>query len=307
MSSQQSLLMGLLTETSLHAGVGQNIDVIDLPIQREAHTDYPCVFGSAVKGALRTLATTQNKYDNKNLPINELFGDEGNEYAGALIITDARLLLLPVRSLTSHFKWVTCPYILERLKNDCERLDLPNASLLKNIIPNPDKETALMCQKNDGLFLEEFHFKTKSEDLGTIIEIIAQFMGRDDAKYVLEKQLVIIHDDMFRLIAKSATPVNAHIAIDIDTKTAKGGALWYEETLPPDTLLYAGIVANASRKSITNEDTNGSKEKICHLYLESAGKIKGCFKGIFEGHSYLQLGGNETVGMGWCKVKFYPE
>lgn len=55
-----SALLGLLAETSIHAGAGQSGGVIDLPIQREAHTGWPVVYGSAVKGALRALAEENN-------------------------------------------------------------------------------------------------------------------------------------------------------------------------------------------------------------------------------------------------------
>src|SRR5690606_18302582 len=50
MSTQSALLL-LCTETPLHAGTGQSVAGIDLPIQREVHTQWPCVYGSAVKGA----------------------------------------------------------------------------------------------------------------------------------------------------------------------------------------------------------------------------------------------------------------
>ena len=53
---QASTILGLLAQTSIHAGTGSNTGVVDLPIQREAHTAYPCVFGSSMKGALRTHA-----------------------------------------------------------------------------------------------------------------------------------------------------------------------------------------------------------------------------------------------------------
>lgn len=31
----------LIVETSLHAGSGSDLGIVDLPIQREKHTDYP--------------------------------------------------------------------------------------------------------------------------------------------------------------------------------------------------------------------------------------------------------------------------
>ncbi|MBN2887102.1 MAG: type III-B CRISPR module RAMP protein Cmr4, partial [Chromatiaceae bacterium] len=94
---EDTALLGLLAETAIHAGAGQNAGVIDLPIQREAHTAWPVVFGSAVKGALRALA------EERQAPwLKAVFGPETNnasEHAGALLVGDARLLLLPVRSL----------------------------------------------------------------------------------------------------------------------------------------------------------------------------------------------------------------
>ena len=39
--------------TSLHAGAGQSVGAVDLPIQRERHTAWPMVQASGVKGAFR--------------------------------------------------------------------------------------------------------------------------------------------------------------------------------------------------------------------------------------------------------------
>lgn len=43
----------LICETPLHAGSGDELGVIDLPIQREKHTNFPKVEASSLKGALR--------------------------------------------------------------------------------------------------------------------------------------------------------------------------------------------------------------------------------------------------------------
>ena len=98
----QHALLGLTAETSLHAGTGRSTGVIDLPIMRESHTGWPCVYGSAVKGALRGLA-----HSSQSTAIHDIFGPDtqnASDHAGALAVGDARLLLLPVRSLSSHFK-----------------------------------------------------------------------------------------------------------------------------------------------------------------------------------------------------------
>ena len=282
-------ILGLLTETSLHAGIGQTVGVIDLPIQREAHTGWPFVYASSVKGSMRTLA--EAKWEEKLVA--DIFGPEmnhgeSNQWAGALSVGDARLLLLPVRSLTSHFKWVTCPALLRRFQADCRRLQMSEKFAIP---PVPEKETALVSTQHDidfGLFLEEFRFTPKSDkQLDEVIKAIAPLMGREDAETALQKQLVMVNDDIFRHIADYATPVNAHIKINNETKASEN--LWYEETLPSDTLLYVTLVAQRYK-----EDHEKDATKVI-------GKIQNLFFDA-DAHPYLQLGGNETVGMGWCKV-----
>jgi CRISPR-associated protein Cmr4 len=228
--------------------------------------------------------------------VEDVFGPDmqnGSEHAGALAITDARLLLLPVRSLTGHFKWVTCPAVLQRWQADYRRLGLPDGNdfSVPNII---DSNKALVSKSltEQDLFLEEFRFKTQSrEEIDKVVRSVAKLMGRErnEIDKALKSQLTVVNDDMFAHIARYATPVNAHIAIDNETKTVKPGALWYEETLPPDTLLYTALVAQTSRK----DGKKKAKEVLGHIVDE-----------LFSADQpYLQLGGNETVGMGWCRVK----
>lgn len=293
---QSTAMLGLLTETSLHAGTGQMLSEIDLPIQREAHTDWPCVYGSAVKGAMRELAENNG---HKTTWVDEVFGPDmaqnASEHAGALSISDARLLLLPVRSLTGYFKWVTCPALLHRLQADYRRLGLPEINNLSFSDYQFSDDQALISksQKEGDLFLEEFRFQTKSDDkINDLINSIIKLMGRDKGQ-PLHLQLVIVNSSMFAHLARYATPVNAHIAIDNDTKTVKRGALWYEETLPPDTLLYTMLVAQKSRKK---DSQKKSEDILGHIINE-----------LFSNHPYLQLGGNQTVGMGWCRVDVLRE
>lgn len=284
-------LLGLLAQTSLHAGANTQTGIIDLPIQREGHNGYPCVFGSAMKGALRAKA--------ENLQAKEIvtavYGAEHGaaDSAGAIIVTDARLLLFPVRSLTSQFKWVTCPDVLRRYQADSERLGL---KVNFDMFGLDDESQAIVhgeqasIVESNGLFLEEYRFTVQTKNLGAIISALAKLMQRDDAVQALQKQLVIVSNDSFTHLVNHATSVNAHIAIDSDTKIVKNGALWYEETLPPETLLYLGLSANQERKK---EGKLLSAKEVLSRVLDLFPKDE----------FYLQIGGNETVGMGWCIVK----
>lgn len=303
--NSSNAILGLFTETSLHAGAGQALGVIDLPIQREAHTGWPCVFGSAVKGALRARAEADKDSEKHLSPdeINLIFGpepgDKGEkiEYAGALSVGDARLLLLPVRSLTTHFRWVTCPAALGRFQRDMERLGIADFKGFEvaDEVARLSGETApaLVAEAvNDRhLFLEEYRFQAQPTDLEAIASALAKLMP-DGLGGALRKQLAIVADDPFRHLAEHATPVNAHVRLD-DKKTVTKGGLWYEETLPPETLLYVGLNA-------VNAHKPGSE-------LKAGGVMARLRESLFEEHPYLQLGGNETVGMGWCRAAFLPK
>lgn len=289
--NQANAMMGLLAQTSIHAGTGQNTGVIDLPIQREGHSGYPCVFGSGVKGALRSHAeSTCEDTDG----INFVFGpstDNAGDFAGALRVSDARLLLLPIRSLTSQFKWVTCPDVLSRYFRDAKRFGLklnePEVFELEtNEAVVPEQSTG------DSLFLEEYRFEAKKQPLDGLISELASLMQRDDAVAVLEKQLVVISNDMFAHLAQHGTPVNAHIAIDSATGVVKPGALWYEETLPPETLLYVGLSAVQARSTKNENAMPMPAQNVLSVVTD-----------LFNEQHWLQVGGNATVGMGWCAVK----
>lgn len=225
-------LLGLIAETSIHAGAGKAVGVIDLPIMREAHSGWPVVFGSAVKGAMRARAEQLNLPD-----LLDVFGPDtknASDHAGGLLVGDARLLLLPVRSLTTHFKWVTCPALINRAAADARRLGLAAV----DAPVSPTETTAYTPEQAGDLFLEEFHFKAEVKDLSKLIEWLAKFVGGDfDAR--LKKQLVVVSDNIFSHLAQYTTAVTPHIAIEKAQKTVKNGALWYEETLSPETVLYA--------------------------------------------------------------------
>jgi CRISPR-associated protein Cmr4 len=283
--NQATALLGLITETSLHAGAGSSVGAVDLPIQREGHNGWPCVFGSAVKGSLRDVA--ESKWGSTGEDIYAVFGPDmknASDNAGAIAVGDARLLLLPVRSLTTAFKWVTCPEALNRLKRDAERLGL--SGQLGIDVPSVAGTEAKIASGTGDLFLEEYRLTLVPDTkVAALAEPLAKLMRRDGAEVELKERLTIVADDLFSHLTRAAIPVNAHIALDSGTKTVTDGALWYEETLPPETLLYVPLVAVKARRKDSTLDAAAVRRKIIDLFAE---------------RPWLQLGGNETVGMGWC-------
>ncbi|MDQ3460561.1 MAG: type III-B CRISPR module RAMP protein Cmr4 [Deinococcota bacterium] len=259
------IIVGMLAETFVHPGTGQNVGAIDLPVAREAATSYPFVAGSSLKGALRQAFEDKEGKE----AAKAIFGEQDN--AGNVLIADARLLLLPVRSLSSAYKWLTCPHLLERLQRDLKR----SGDDSEFELPKVEKKT--VCSQGSGrLFLEERSFEIADKPSETLVNALKQLIPNGTTAGRLNEQLAILSDDDFAWFARYGLAVQARNQLT-DKKTSNN--LWYEETLPPDTLMYAVLA-----------ERNG----------------KGALQDVRKIGDYLQVGGNETVGQGWFSLR-WPE
>jgi CRISPR-associated protein Cmr4 len=263
------LLLGLLAETSIHPGVGRNEGAIDLPVAREGATDYPFVPGSGLKGALRDYCREHAECNEK-----DWFGPDNAESAGALLMSDARLLLLPVRSLSGVYRWVTCPHLLERLARDMKRIGIPPEF---EVPQGPLEERFMGAGPTDPLFLEERSFSHHGEVPKDVKGTLKGLMYHESARGHVKGQLVLLNDRDFAWFARYGLPVQARNVLD-ENKTSEN--LWYEEALPSDTLMY-GLISNRVR---------------------GKGDVT-VFKKVLEETPWVQVGGNETTGQGWFAVK----
>jgi len=181
---------------------------------------------------------------------------------------------------------VTCPAILKRLQQDLARLG--KFSWATFTLPaEPGEDEAVVSQGNNALYLEEYRYTERGEDLTGVIDSLKQLIGADIGD-ALRDQLTLVSNDQFAHLCRSATPVNAHVRLHSDTKTVAKGQLWYEETLPPETVLYAGVVASKARKK---DDTTAAKDVLAAVMKQGP---------------HIQIGGNETVGVGWCAAQWIP-
>jgi CRISPR-associated protein Cmr4 len=316
----------LYTETPLHAGAGSGLSSIDLPIQRERTTQYPLIQSSGVKGKLRAAFEGDRKSLTKDEQemVDVVFGPPstlggGSDHAGALIAGDARLLLFPVRSLNGVFAYTTSYDILNRFKRDVEREQ--TATKLDWTIPAAVTDQVLVTTNSEvhydnTIVLEEFSFDTHPhEQVDTIANWIAENalpnLGADYWPNKVRTSLAILPNDVFRDFVLHATEVITRIRIDREKKTVDKGALWTEEHLPTDTLLYVPLYATKARKKApqpTEEEMfaqlknlkNPSLRKASHTVTEQ--EVLDHVKTL--NNTYLQLGGDETVGRGLVRVRF---
>lgn len=327
----------MITETPLHAGSGNDLGIVDMPIQRERHTGYPKIESSGIKGSLREAFSKHNgrikvgsayvtQQDIKEA-VNIVFGPDElkdnseDAYASALGFTDARLLLFPVKSMKGVFAWVTSPEVLKRFVKDlyfCGVKDLPEVPKEKTV---PHKSGLII--KDNKIVLEEYAFDVQPDGEKGKCTKLANWLAdhvwpkntqkdaqpgdsqdgtqqKDDDRfdYWREKMctdIVVLDNDAFCDFVSLSTEIITRTKINTATGTVERGALFTEEYLPSDTILYSLALASS--------------------ILGKTGKAKGVFEQVGKAQEDLvmeffknalppvvQMGGNATIGKGFVRL-----
>ncbi|MCS7202293.1 MAG: type III-B CRISPR module RAMP protein Cmr4 [Dictyoglomus sp.] len=281
--------------------------LINNPKVNELLEDFPQLQESWVIQQDKERQQKTDKNGNKLIKFDEalylLFGPEDEEaYAGAITITDARILLFPVKSLKGIFAWITCPMVLERFKKDLEIIGVESFRFnnFNNFVNTLPKESNIKISSK--IVLEEFTFDVKEDETTrNIAEWFSERIFPNENSYKfwrekIKKDLVILSDDDFRQFTKTSTEVITRTKIDDKTGTVLSGALWTEEYLPQDTILYTLIMFTPTR--VEKEDQKGvfranspqnEVELVCKFFE----------KGLPE---VIQIGGNQTIGKGFVRT-----
>lgn len=319
-------LMFLYTESLVHPGAGEGVGAIDLPIQRERITNWPVIQASGLKGAVRecfenkitnqdelfvVFGPDQDKMDSNNNPGNPA------DNAGAVSFGDAKVLLFPVRSLKGTFAYLTCPLALTRLRRDLESLSSvcganlidQNFQEVQNLETHPigDDTIVVTSQGTTNLgistnhqhkvVLEEYAFQvTDNNNSGESLHKLSEWL---DSKWTsnapwmnLNDHLCLVSNDVFKDFLEMSTEVLTRNKIDDATGTVQTGALWNEECLPRETLLYAPLL-------------------VCHPFKAGGANLKtdGELLDFLTNQSNVTpdriwLGGGLTIGRGAMRTHF---
>lgn len=282
----------------LHAGTGQSVGAIDLPIARERPTGIPLIPASSIKGALRARSADAQL-------TRDIFGPEttnASDHAGSVQFSDAHVLLFPVRSVSGTYAWVTSHYLLQRFARTAREAKLSLPSLPQAPASTADctivkTDLTLEAQGRKKVVLEDLDFVPTIEPSGPLAQIgeaigKALFpVGAGNAaewRAALLARICLVHDDVVSFLLDNATEVNARIRLNEETKTVAKGALWYQEALPSETIL-AGLVVAADVKAV-----NGRSARTADNLLGEVSRLTG---------GLVQLGGKSTVGHGSCIVQ----
>lgn len=283
-------ILTLVTESPLHPGIGQNVGAIDLPIQRERHTQFPYLPSSSLKGALRSTLPLDEKIKEA------IFGADlrsSSHFAGAISFSDMKLLAFPVRTLTGIFRWVTSPIIINRLQRDLDLLGIEWTNQISLNMKNTEVMVSESYTGPDKIIIEDLMLDVKKNPLIDVVSnLIASICLTKDVQKAsnekLKKDLFILNESTFAYLLQYSTEVVARNVLDEEKKTSNN--LWSVEIIPRDTLFYSLIIVSEG-KSEEAFDTDT-------LLNEFSDKVS---------DTYIQFGGYETIGYGWCATDFITQ
>lgn len=275
----KKMTMTLFARTPVHVGAGNSVGAVDSPIQRERHTRIPIIPGSSLKGVISDLWNDENferKAEGKKLfgedkGGQKIDGKEIKAQAGSLLMGEARVLAFPVRSAKGMFAWLTAPVVLNRFKRDTgAAFDVPKVE--------GEATLAFGDLKLGGqVVLEEYNFKADKEPAAEIVEALQDLVKDDPVWSGIDKQLVIVSDEIFQHFCEHACEVVTRIRINDETGVVDGGALFNQEQVPSETLFYTTVMSK------DEADLKILKTKL-------------------EAEQWLQVGGDATIGLGFCTV-----
>lgn len=264
--------------TNLHMGSGDiNFSIVDNEVQRDPVTNYPSMFSSGVKGALRE----HFKKCNNGIVISLFGSDEESSNSGGkekstpgnLKFMTGNLLYLPIRAARGSMSYylVTSKDILRQFGamyrtitgNEIEEGFMSEVAKL-------DEKKAYAVKK-ENIKIENNNYPEPEAFAEPILSVLKKAADIDTEK------LLIIPDEDLR---------NVNLPVLARNKLKEGISLhlWYEEVVPHEAVFYFSILSNG---------TNTGDNALINFDDEIAGA------------SLVQFGGNATVGYGLTKlVKF---
>lgn len=295
----------------LHAGTGQAVGHIDLPIARYRATGIPFLPGSSIKGVLRdaldpdrelsqaerrALRKQRDEAPEEKVELHRaMFGpatdEDPSDHAGAMVFGDARLLLLPVRSLRGTFAYATCPLLL-RLAHDDLRgtLELPAP-------PQPAAQRAIVSEgsrlvAHERIFLEEIDLDAtvaaENDAAAAWARRLADALFPEQPSTLTER-LAIVDDETMTFLWETSTQVDARVRLDADTRTVADKALWWEESLPAESVLLSVCAATRPFRYTRDRRRTEAPEDLLSRCVGTA-------------RWDLQFGGKATVGRGRARL-----
>jgi len=159
-----------------------------------------------------------------------------------------------------------------------------NSPLILNNNPNNNNS-----KKVD---LEEFVFDVDNSQIdNNLINAINGYIPDTKTNQNLSERLAIVSDNVFTDLVNYAVKVRTRIKIDQTTGTASSGALFTVEMVPSESIFYSLVFADDPKNSNSNS-------------VKNVDEVIDNIQNLIDNNKVIQVGGDETIGLGFEKVKF---
>ncbi|MEM7571693.1 MAG: type III-B CRISPR module RAMP protein Cmr4 [Bacteroidota bacterium] len=273
--------------SNLHAGAGdQSFGIIDKHVQRDPTTRLPTIFSSSLKGSLREKASavfTAQAPGKEDPRIVEIFGSDNAKGAakslrqGAVYLSDAYLLGLPIRSTDQLFYVATCPELLaDFLATAAKAVAAENLTQLQKFMdqlkgnfPEEGKPLANYPAQLSKVYLEDLAAARLELDAAALSPLLGP-------------RVALLHVNDFARLAEDLPTVARN---RLDNGISEN--LWYEEIVARETRFYCTV----------GEAPGGLPNSTALQQLDTL---------IKANSSRVQIGANATIGYGqtvWTKLQ----
>lgn len=228
------------TITNLHMGdIGSAVNIIDKSVQKDAVTEYPTIYATSLKGALRNAAALYNAalynaaqiQNEEKINLQNVFGDTNADGAwkGKYRFNDAHLLFYPIRSDHRPYYLAVSPMLLEQALQIMEIAG--NTDAITTIEKFKGKETdKLYVSDENGEVLVGNISVGVNENADAAKELLGLFnIENEPGLLYLSDQEMSEHLEQLPVIARNQ--LNNGISAN----------LWYEEFVPRKTVFLTLI------------------------------------------------------------------
>ncbi len=278
----------LYAESPVHTGAADSVDVLDLPVQREATTGYPVIWGQSLKGALRQAAADAGDEGGwGGSRVEQVFGSaierpdaDGGTRPGTLAVGDAQLVAMPVPTLRRTFAWLTSEIALGRLARKYQALnrrapDLPGVAQDTGAAASGEWTTQARPEVLGPCLVP---LREDSAVTGWAARIADDAFAPDAAfrpfASKFQNDLVLLGSDIVPVLLRECTEQAVRVQLS-ESKTVVNGP-FYSEYLPAETIMAAALTLRGRGDVPENRDA---------------------LRGLLDGR-LLQVGGDETLGKG---------
>jgi CRISPR-associated protein Cmr4 len=243
-----------------------------LEIAREAHTDFPYIPGSSLRGSLRD---EMESIDGQTT--NSLFGKEldkdGQMGVHQVWFGDARLLWIPMRTMACNgsdvFTWVSCHSLI---RDHAILAQLPPVVFRNFPVGNKAGTYKVAdAQVNVSAFNDE-------ENKAIVLAGNWSNSLKDWVKSTWEQNRIILSDADFQVLMEHSLWTQVRNKIQ---ETGSAEVFWTDVCIPRDTILYYSW---GYRLATTNSVTQADHDLLMDI-----------LQGL------IQVGGQANVGRGWVQ------